>query len=569
MELTRLTETLADERLLANLIGVHALLAVILIFSFVVRKILLHGGDQLGRWTDIHWLEQVGKEANRRVRSLLFWVTLSSLTGALAAGIIYHLSGRDIRRDVLDWYHNLTGEQLLDLGITGGKLLLLAIGVHAACGIVRRVKRGLQARTLHVLQLTTRAEARGPDAIPLEQPASAAADADAERQYQEDTIRHWFFLLERLALATVFLAGVWLAGYVLSWRAVDAVVAFAMYLLAVVMLSRLATLACKTILHAVAKIGNRNLETRYFRLYWERVTRLFPFGQKCFEAAVYVYAASLCVAAFEGINQVDQSATTDSTKLGWGARIVSCIAIFFITRVLIELLQVLINEAFGMHNEEQTVDQKRQTLVPLLQSVSQYVIYFGSVVTMLGVLGVETGPILAGAGILGLAGGLGAQSLVTDLVSGFFILFENQYLVGDVVQIGDAQGRVEGVSIRTTHIRDENGKLHIIPNGQVKNVVSFSKGYVNAVVDFKVPTSTNLDQVMRDLADAGRRLRMQRREVLGETVIKGLVDLTPSDMVVRAVTRVQPGAHLVMQSEFRRHLKQIFDERSTKTPLAA
>ena len=83
---------------------------------------------------------------------------------------------------------------------------------------------------------------------------------------------------------------------------------------------------------------------------------------------------------------------------------------------------------------------------------------------MLGVLGVDTRPILAGAGILGLAGGLGAQSLVTDVVSGFFILFENQYLVGDVVRVGDADGRVEAVSIRHTQIRDEQGKLFIIPN---------------------------------------------------------------------------------------------------------
>ncbi|MCI0739999.1 MAG: mechanosensitive ion channel family protein, partial [Gemmataceae bacterium] len=182
-------------------------------------------------------------------------------------------------------------------------------------------------------------------------------------------------------------------------------------------------------------------------------------------------------------------------------------------------------------------------------------------VIMLGVLGIDTGPILAGAGIVGLAAGLGAQSLVTDVVSGFFILFENQYLVGDVVQIGDAAGRVEAVSIRHTQIRDEHGKLHIIPNGQIKSVINFSKGYVNAVVDFKMPASQNLDQVMRDLAEAGRRLRERRREVLGDTVVKGLVELTPTEMTVRAVTRVQPGAHQAMQYEYRRLLKEVLDER--------
>jgi len=549
--IAQITDVIADERLLANLIGVHALLGVILIASFTVRKVLLRGGARLGRWTGIEWIEHYQEEASRRVRSLLFWLTLCSLVAALAVGIVYHAAGRDIRIDVRAWYANLTAEQLVALSVTGVKLIALAAGVHFAFGMVRRVKARLEQYTLQLLHLTTAETPVHPDALPIE-PSEPNATAAAERAYQEDTVRRWFFLLERFVLATLFLTGLWLAGYILAWQAVDSAVAFGMYLLAVVMVARLATLACKTILHAIAKMGDRHMETSpHFRLYWERVTRLFPFGQKCFEAAVYVYATTLCVNAFKWIEQVDK----------FGAGIVSCIAIFFVTRMMIELLHVLINEAFGMHEAEETSDQKRQTLVPLLQSVSQYVIYFGSVVTMLRVFGVETGPILAGAGILGLAGGLGAQSLVTDLVSGFFILFENQYLVGDVVQIGDANGRVEAVSIRTTQVRDESGKLHIIPNGQVKAVVNFSKGYVNAVVDLKVPTSSSLEQVMRDLAEAGRRLRQQRREVLGETVVKGLVDLTPSDMVIRAVTKVQPGTHVAMQSEFRRQLKLLFDER--------
>src|SRR5436309_8951066 len=153
---------------------------------------------------------------------------------------------------------------------------------------------------------------------------------------------------------------------------------------------------------------------------------------------------------------------------------------------------------------------------------------------MLHVFHIDTTPILPGAGVVGLSVGLGAQNFVTDVVSGFFILFENQYLVGDIVQIGDASGRVEAINIRHTQIRDDSGKLYIIPNGQIKTVINYSKGYVNAVVDIKVPTSSNLDQVMRDMTEAGRRLRERRREVLGETIIKGLVDLTPTEMVIRA-----------------------------------
>lgn len=187
-------------------------------------------------------------------------------------------------------------------------------------------------------------------------------------------------------------------------------------------------------------------------------------------------------------------------------------------------------------------------------------LYFGSVLMMLHVFEIDTTPILAGAGVVGLAVGLGAQNLVADVVAGFFILFENQFLVGDMVQIGDAVGRVEMMSIRHTQIRDESGKLYIIPNGQIKTVINFSKGYVNAVVDIKVPTSANLEEVMREMSEAGRRLRERRAEVMDDTIIKGLVELTPADMTIRAVTKVQPGTHLAIQQEYRTILKEVFDE---------
>ena len=202
----------------------------------------------------------------------------------------------------------------------------------------------------------------------------------------------------------------------------------------------------------------------------------------------------------------------------YGPKIVECIGIFFATRVLIELAQVLLSEAFGLHKGESARNQKGRTLVPLLHSTCQYVLYFGAGLVILERLNLETYvmPILAGAGILGLGVGLGAQSLVTDVVSGFFILFETQYLVGDHVQIGDAIGLVEAVSIRVTHVRDARGKLYIIPNGQIKGVINYSKGYINAVVDVKVPTGSDLEATFRRMIEAGRRLKEAHAEILAQ-----------------------------------------------------
>lgn len=546
----------ADDRLLANLIGIHVVLGTILIISFIVQKVLLQGGDSLVRWTGLRWLDHVGKEANRRVRTMMFWTTIVSLIAAFAAGIVYHAAGRDMRGDVGQWYQHLTSGQLFAFGWLVGKLALLVCAVKFGIGLVRRGRVFLEKYTLNLLQRSEMGVHA--TALPDGGTQSSSAPAGDEIRLQEQTVRHWFQLFERFCLAAMVLGGAWLAGYVLAWSLVNQFVGFLLQLLTIVMVARLATLAGNTVFRAAERLGDRHLPAGALRRYWERITRLFPFGQKCFEAAVYVFAATKGAAMFESLGFARDL----------GEAFVKCVGIFFVTRMVIELLQTLINEAFGMYEEDRPIDQKSLTLVPLLQSVVQYALYFGSALWMLHLWGGPTQAILAGAGILGLAVGLGAQSLVTDLVSGFFILFENQYLVGDIVQIGDAHGRVEGVGIRTTQIRDESGKLFIIPNGQVKNVVNFSKGYVNAVVDFKAATSTNLDHVLADMTEAGRRLRRQRREVLAETVVKGLVELTPGDMTIRAVTKVQPGAHQAMQIEYRRLLKQVLDERQAVTRAA-
>src|SRR5262245_44995116 len=134
--LLRVGEFLSDDRLLANLIGIHVILGIILILSFILRKILLHGGDSLVRWTGLRWLDQVGKEANRRVRALMFWTTLLALSISIASGVVYHAAGGDLRADLGTWHQYLTGAQLLALGIACAKLALLAVAVQVACGLV-------------------------------------------------------------------------------------------------------------------------------------------------------------------------------------------------------------------------------------------------------------------------------------------------------------------------------------------------------------------------------------------------------------------------------------------------
>src|SRR5262249_3577240 len=156
---------------------------------------------------------------------------------------------------------------------------------------------------------------------------------------------------------------------------------------------RLSTLAVRIISAPLIDYGERQLGQGQFRHYWERVARLVPFGLRCFEAAVYVLAASRCIHEWHFL----------ASLATFGPKIVHCIAILIATRMLIELLQVLLNETFGLYRTDRRVDSHVRTLVPLVHSVCQYVLYFGSAIVMLGTLGIQTAPILAGAGIVGLA----------------------------------------------------------------------------------------------------------------------------------------------------------------------
>lgn len=557
---------LGDDRLLNNLIAIHAALLALLVVSFIVRHFVQSSGQRFLSLFGFSWLRDATEDATEAARNFVYWVTLAAMAACIAGGILYHFTGRDARIDgTALWNNHFTAADGIDFGILLGKLLAIAIGAWIACKLVRRLRARFEGYAEPLLASDSDNEqhpvvALSPDrATPPTEGLPAHAEPwppDDEPQSASPTTAHrWFNLLERFAVLLIVLGAIGLASRIATFTPLEQAIRFLTPLVSVAFVARLLTLSAHTLSRGLANFGDRHLSGPSAQRYWERAKRLFPFGEKCFEAVVYVWASSSIL-----------------THLGWhlpkidfySDRIIACIGIFFATRVVIELLHVVVNEAFGMFDERRQVDQKGQTLVPLLQSVIQYVLYFGSVVVMLEVLEGPTNTILAGAGLLGLAVGLGAQSLVSDVVSGFFILFEVQYLVGDIVQIGDAVGRVEVVSIRHTQIRDEQGKLFIIPNGQIKSVTNYSKGWVNAVVDIKVPTSASVDQVIKDMAEAGRRLKAARREVLGETVVKGLVDLSPGEMTIRAVTKVSPGSHAAMQCEYRRHLKDVMDQRSQK-----
>ena len=229
------------------------------------------------------------------------------------------------------------------------------------------------------------------------------------------------------------------------------------------------------------------------------------------------------------------------------------------------LLEELLLKKEGQTPEQR---QRRATLVPLFRSILTYLIYFAAGIMILKELGINPTPILAGAGIAGLAVGLGAQNLINDMVSGFFILFEELFLVGDFVKIDEAEGVVESIDLRTTRIRDNAGRHHIVRNGKIADIVHYSKGFTNAVVEVGVAYESDLNKVLAVLKSTGEMLHAENDMVLEPTSVKGLDEFGESELLLRTVTRVKPGCHLQVERDLRKRIKDAFDAADIEIPYA-
>jgi moderate conductance mechanosensitive channel len=207
--------------------------------------------------------------------------------------------------------------------------------------------------------------------------------------------------------------------------------------------------------------------------------------------------------------------------------------------------------------------QRAETVGALLKSVASVGIWTLAVLMALGTLGVDLGPLIAGAGIVGVAVGFGSQNLVRDFISGIFMLMEDQYGVGDVVDAGPATGTVEGVGLRTTRLRDVNGTLWHIPNGEIRRVGNRSQGWARALVDVEVAYSTDLDDATRAIERVAHELSVDERwaaKLLERPEVWGVEELGPDGIRVRLVAKTRPLEQWKVARELRARLKVAFDQ---------
>ncbi|MEW6080764.1 MAG: mechanosensitive ion channel family protein [Bacillota bacterium] len=248
-----------------------------------------------------------------------------------------------------------------------------------------------------------------------------------------------------------------------------------------------------------------------------------------------------------------------------GARV---LVIILVAHIATRLVSALIDKTFAVKDRQYGIvdDKRAKTLASLLRSVARYAIDFIAVVTILEVFRIDTKSVLAGAGLIGLAVGFGAQNLVKDIITGFFIVFENQFTVGEFVEAGGVTGVVEEMGLRVTKFRDFTGALHAVPNGTITTSTNWSRGNIRALITVDVAYEENLDRVMTVLERVCEEISREVGTIKEGPKVLGVSDLGASGVSILVLARTEPLEQWGAEREMRLRIKKAFDAEGIEMP---
>ncbi|TFJ94496.1 mechanosensitive ion channel family protein [Lentibacillus salicampi] len=234
--------------------------------------------------------------------------------------------------------------------------------------------------------------------------------------------------------------------------------------------------------------------------------------------------------------------------------------------ILLPIGKKLIKKAINKAGSNQKIAPTRvKTLEKLLQNLFAYVMFFVFVLMLFGIFNIPLGPLLAGAGIIGLAIGFGAQGLVSDVVTGFFILLERQLEIDDYVTTAGYDGIVEEIGLRTSKIRSFDGTLNFVPNRYIEGVANHSRGNMRALVDISIRYNDNVDEAINVLEQVCAEFKEDDRFKEGPDAI-GVQSFGSTDIVLRVVGQTENGLQWECERAMRKQIKAAFDHAGIETP---
>ena len=250
-----------------------------------------------------------------------------------------------------------------------------------------------------------------------------------------------------------------------------------------------------------------------------------------------------------------------------GTSLIRIVLIILVAWAAVAIVKAAVNRIFQRREGSKLQLQRRvDTLRVLTNNVAQYIIYFVAILLVLKELNFDLQPILVSAGVVGLAVGFGAQNLVRDVISGFFIIFEDQFAVGDLVTINQMTGTVQEIGLRITKIKSWTGEVHIFPNGSINQVTNYSIENSIAIVDVKVAYEEDLDRVQQVLGEVAKRAQEECEEIVKEPEVLGVQGFGTSEVIIRVVAECRPTTNHVVARKLRAMIKEEFAARGIAIP---
>ncbi|MGN1387405.1 MAG: mechanosensitive ion channel family protein [Bacillus sp. (in: firmicutes)] len=268
------------------------------------------------------------------------------------------------------------------------------------------------------------------------------------------------------------------------------------------------------------------------------------------------------------INHYLEVLTTDEFWFGITDVVIQITLIVVISGLIVKIAKKMIARIFLLRAKSRLRSSERrdETMKRLLQNVAAYIIYFIAILMALDTVDVNVKGLIAGAGIVGLAVGFGAQSLVKDVITGFFIIFEDQFAVGDFVRIGQLEGTVEEIGLRTTKIKNVTGELNIIPNGNILEVTNFSIHNSVAVVDIGIAYEGDVEKAERVITHLLESMPARYEDLVRAPELLGIQSFGASEIVLRITAETLPMRHFYIARQIRKELKETLDANGIEIP---
>ena len=256
----------------------------------------------------------------------------------------------------------------------------------------------------------------------------------------------------------------------------------------------------------------------------------------------------------------DQGAIVLAESIG---RLVSSAIVIFISALILKISKLSLKRV-GL--KESPNQRRKRTVARVTRSITKYIIAIAAILIVLSIWGVNVAPALAGLGIMGLVIGLGAQKFINDLISGFFIVFEHHFDVGDKIEVQGFKGEVIDIGLKTTKIKNWKNEIKILSNGEISNLINFSKEFSVAVVEFGIAYTEDV-QATIDLLN--RELPLMRKDfsqIVEDPQVLGVINLSNSSVDMRVIAKTLNEQHYAIERELRKRIKNILDDNEIEIP---